>query len=120
MDARLREGIRLFNAGRFFESHEQLEEVYLQTEDEHKPFFEGLIQLAAACRLFRDFGEKQGPVRMIRQALIRLENYQPRYMRIQVGQLIDAMEAWACRVEATRGAVRDQIPKIRWRRFVFF
>lgn len=120
MDARLREGIRLFNAGRFFESHESLEDLYLQTEEEHKPFLEGLIQLAAACRLFRDLGEVQGPVRMVRQAIIRLENYQPTYLRIRVKDLIQAMEAWAKEVEAGNGAMRERIPKIRWRRFIFF
>ena len=40
MDARLREGIRLFNAGRFFESHESLEDFYAGAEPEHKPFVE--------------------------------------------------------------------------------
>ncbi len=120
MDARLREGIRLFNAGRFFESHESLEDLYLHTDEEHKPFLEGLIQLAAACRLFSDFGEVQGPVRMIHQAIIRLENYQPTYLGIRVEDLIRAMEQWAKQVKADAEAVREQIPKIRLRRFIFF
>ncbi len=120
MDARLREGIRLFNAGRFFESHESLEDFYARAEREHKPFVEGLIQLAAACRMFRDFGEVQGSVRMVRQAVIRLENYQPRYLGIRVGDLTHAMEDWAKRAEAESGAVNEPIPKIPLRRFFFF
>jgi predicted metal-dependent hydrolase len=120
MDARLREGIRLFNAGRFFESHEQLEDFYLQAGEEHKAFLEGLIGLAAAFRLFRDFGEVKGPVRMIYQALIRLENYQPTYLRIRVKDLIQTMEAWAKQAETDSGEVREQIPKIRLLRFIFF
>lgn len=119
MDARLREGIRLFNAGRFFESHELFEEFYLGAEDKHKPFLEGLVQLAAACRLFCDFGEIKGPVRMVHQALIRLENYQPTYLRVRVKDLIAAMEAWAERAQADGGAAREGIPKIRQRRFLF-
>ncbi len=120
MDARLREGIRLFNAGRYFESHESLEEFYLQTEEKHKPFLEGLIQLAAACRVFCDLGEVKGPVRMVHQAIIRLENYQPTYLKIRVKDLIQAMETWAKQAEADAAAVRDEIPKIRLRRFIFF
>lgn len=120
MDARLREGIRLFNAGRYFESHERLEEFYLGAEEKDKPFLEGLIQLAAACRLVRDFGEVKGPVRMIYQANIRLENYQPSHLSIRVKDLIAAMEAWGKRAEADAGAVREEIPKIRLRRFPFF
>ena len=46
---------------------ESLEDFYAGAEPEHKPFVEGLIQLAAACRMFRDFGEVEGPVRMARQ-----------------------------------------------------
>jgi predicted metal-dependent hydrolase len=120
MDARLREGIRLFNAGRYFESHESLEGFYLRAKDDHKPFLEGLIQLAAACRLFCDFGEVKGPVRMIRQAIIRLENFQPTYLGIKVKNLSQAMEAWAKEAETDSAAVREAIPKIPLRRFLLF
>ena len=101
MDARLREGIGLFNDGRFFESHEVLEAFYLETDDASKPFLEGLIQLAAALRIFADFGEIKGPVRMVRQALIRFENYQPAFMQVRVAELSAALETWA---KATDGA----------------
>jgi uncharacterized protein len=120
MDARLREGIRLFNSGRYFESHERLEEYYLGAEAEQKPFLEGLIQLAAACRLYSEFGEVKGPVRMMYQAIIRLENYQPVYLRVRVKDLIAAIEAWAKRAEANADRVRAEIPKIRLRLFPFF
>ena len=119
MDARLREGLRLFNAGRYFESHESLEDFYLTADEEHRAFVEGLIQLAAACRLLCDFGEIKGPVRMIYQAIIRIENYQPAHLGIRVKDLIEAMEGWAKKVEADAGRVREPIPKIRTRRFIF-
>ena len=120
MDARLREGIRLFNAGRFFECHETLEDFYLEAEEEHKPFLEGLVQLAAACRLIRDFGEVKGPVRMIRQAIIRLENYEPTYFGINVKELIQAMTKWTELLDVDAdGApgLHQQNPKIRRRWF---
>jgi predicted metal-dependent hydrolase len=120
MDARLREGIDLFNQGRFFESHEMLEQFYHQTEAAHKPFVEGLIQLAAAFRLYSDFGESKGPVRMIRQALIRFENYQPSYLEIRVKDLSESMEAWAEKSEDSPGRPLLSIPKIRRDRFSLF
>lgn len=120
MDARLREGIRLFNEGRFFESHESLEDFYLRSVEEHKPFLGGLIELATAFRLCLDFGEVRGPVRMIFEAVIRLENYQPTYLGIKVKDLIQTMERWAKRVEADSGAVSEPVPKIRLRRFTFW
>ena len=121
MDARLREGIRLFNEKKFFECHEIWEDFYQETEELHKPFLEGLIQLAAAFRLFCDFGEIQGSVRMIYQALIRFENYQPSFLQVRVTELHQAAEAWAKATEVP-GAMpsASSIPKIHLQRFSFF
>lgn len=121
MDARLREGIRLFNETKFFECHEVLEEFYQETDDAHKPFLEGLIELAAAFRLFCDFGEVKGPVRMIYQALIRFENYRPAFLQIHVAELHQAAEAWAKAADAP-GAMPSAsgIPKIHVQRFTVF
>lgn len=121
MDARLREGIRLFNDGRFFDCHEVLEGFYQEAEDVNKPFLEGLIELAAAFRLFCDFGEVKGPVRMIYQALIRLENFQPVFLQIRVKELFQAAEAWAQAAEASETKPSAAaIPKIQYQRFSFF
>lgn len=120
MDARLREGIRLFNEGRYFESHESLEDSYRRAEDKDKPFLEGLIQLAVACRIFCDFGEVKGPVRMVRQAIIRLENYRPLYLNVKVQEMIEALEAWTERAEADGASAGNQPPQIQFRRFGFF
>ena len=111
MDARLREGIRLFNERRFFESHETWEQFYQETDDAHKPFLEGLIELAVAFRLYTDFGEIKGPVRMIYQALIRFENYPSSHLEIRVKDLSESMEAWAKGMDGTGKAV-SSIPKI--------
>jgi len=121
MDARLRDGIRLFNDQKFFECHEVLEGYYQDSELDTKPFLEGLIQLAAAFRMFIDFGEVKGPVRAIYQALIRLENYQPVYLQIRVKDFSTAVEAWAKAAEAA-GATPSaaNIPKIRLQRFTIF
>jgi predicted metal-dependent hydrolase len=120
MDARLREGIGLFNKGCFFECHEVLEQFYQKTEDTNKPFLEGLIQLAAAFRIFSDFGETRGAVRMIRQALIRFEPYQPSFLQVRVEELCTAMEAWAQLAEsADRSVSISSIPKIQTQLFNF-
>ena len=46
------EGLRLFNAEDFFESHEVLEELWSETQDERKKFYQGLIQAAVALLHF--------------------------------------------------------------------
>jgi len=120
MDAGLREGINLFNQGRFFEAHETWEMLYQRAEINDKAFLEGLIQLAAACRLIEDFGEIKGPVKLIYQALIRLENYQPIHLEVKVADLAVAMEAWAKEIEASGLRGRKPVPTIALRRFGFF
>ena len=121
MDARLREGITLFNQGKFFDSHEVLESFYHETGPENKPFVEGLIGLAAAYRLFCDFGEIKGAVRLIYQALIRLENYQPAFLQVHVKELCQSAEAWAKAAEAAGAQPSaSDIPKIKLQRFSFF
>jgi predicted metal-dependent hydrolase len=120
MDARLREGINLFNQRRFFEAHEIWEMLYQSAEINDKPFLEGLVQLSAACRLIEDFGEIKGPVKLIYQALIRFENYQPTYLDIKVADLAAAMEAWAKELEASGARGQKPLPTITVRRFGFF
>jgi hypothetical protein len=118
MDARLREGIRLFNDRQFFQCHEVLEEFYRDAEDAHKPFLEGLIQLAAAFRLFCDFGETRGPVRMMHQALIRFENFQPAFLEIRVNDLCQAVDTWARNAEAGGPRLHaSDLPRIQIERF---
>ena len=120
MGARLREGIRLFNEQQFFECHEILEPYYQETEAHNKPFLEGLIQLAAAFRLYREFGEVKGPVRMVHQALIRFENYQPSFLEICVNDLSQAAEAWAKAAENAADRVSSALPKIKLQKRTFF
>jgi predicted metal-dependent hydrolase len=121
MDARLREGINLFNQRRFFDCHEVLEGFYHETDEANKPFLEGLIQLAAAFRLFCDFGEIRGSVRMVYQALIRFENYQPVFLQVRVQDLCQTVERWAKAAEsADTKASASSIPKIQIQRFSFF
>jgi hypothetical protein len=121
MDARLREGISRFNDRRFYECHVLLESFYQDTEAANKPFVEAVVQLAAAFRMFADFGEVKGPVRMVRQALIRFESYQPSFLQVKVKELSESMNDWAKAVEKT-GATPStaNIPKIPLQRFSFF
>jgi len=119
MDARLREGIRLFNDGSYFQSHEAWEDFYQRAAESEKPIVEALIQLAAALRMRADFGEVKGPVRAARQALIRLENYQPAYLGVKVSTLMQAVAEWADASEKDAAASVER-PKISLQRFGLF
>jgi len=64
-------GIELFNAGRYFESHEVLEKVWLQAEGEEKTVLQGLIQAAAAL-LHLERGNLVGARSLMRKSRERL------------------------------------------------
>jgi uncharacterized protein len=121
MDARLREAISLFNNRQFFECHEILEAFYQETEAANKPFVEALIQIAAAFRIFAEFAEVRGPARMIYQALVRFENYQPDFLQVRVKELSAALETWAKQAQqAPNPPPVSSIPKISLQRTGFF
>jgi hypothetical protein len=80
-----------------------------------------LIQLAAAFRIFSEFAEVKGPVRMIYQALVRFENYQPDFLQVRVQELSAVMEQWAKQAQqAASPPPVTSVPKIPLQRFGFF
>ncbi|XVJ52060.1 MAG: DUF309 domain-containing protein [Vampirovibrio sp.] len=67
------EGICLFQAGRFWESHEAWESAWrLLPRSQQKILIQVLIQIAASCVLFQD-GRRSGSQRKRGQALHKLE-----------------------------------------------
>jgi len=64
-------GIELFNAGRFFESHEALEEIWLGSEGAERELLHALIQSAAALHHFQR-GNLKGASSVFRRARSKL------------------------------------------------
>lgn len=72
------EGIRLFNAEDFFESHEVLEELWSETQDERRKFYQGLIQSAVALFHFGN-GNLGGAKKVYLSSRKYLEPYRPAF-----------------------------------------
>jgi predicted metal-dependent hydrolase len=89
-----REGIELFDQGRFFEAHEAWEEIWRSTTPEPKRFFQGLIQVAAALHQFRDLKRKDGPRRTLAKGRRNLEPYAPSTLGIDVEGLLRSVGEW--------------------------
>ena len=90
-------GVQQFNDGYFFEAHETLEDLWMQSPWPTRRFLQGVIQLAAAfVHLVRH--EYPGTVRLLGHALQKLADFAPRYMGVDVEQLL--LEA---------GRTRDQL-----------
>ncbi len=114
--ARFREGIGLFNEGRFWHAHEAWEAVWRRKPGEWEYFFKGLIQAAAAFHQL-ERGRYRGTAHHLDNACAKLAPFAPEYLGVDTGALLRALEI--CRAESRRlgpGGMdrfpRRRIPKI--------
>ena len=106
-----REGIALFNAGRFYEAHEAWEEIWRSTTPEPKDLFQGLIQIAAALHQFLDLHRTEAPRRTLAKARRRLEPYLLSELGIDVEALLRRVAEWDDWLEHRQGK-RPRLPVI--------
>jgi predicted metal-dependent hydrolase len=85
------EGLRLFNAEDFFESHEVLEELWSETQDERKKFYQGLIQAAVALLHFGN-GNLGGAKKVYLTSRRYLEAYRPEYEGLDVARFLESLQ----------------------------
>ncbi len=85
------EGLRLFNAEDFFESHEVLEELWSETQDERKKFYQGLIQAAVALLHFGN-GNLGGAKKVYLTSRKYLEAYAPVFEGLDVVRFLADMQ----------------------------
>jgi uncharacterized protein len=111
------EGIRLFNAGEFFECHDVLEELWTETVGEEREFYQGLIHAAVA--LFHFENENLGGARKMYSSARRyLEPYGTRYMGIDLAAFLAAFEECFCELLAAKEypqgmrPAKERVPRI--------
>src|SRR5436190_15755643 len=85
------QGLRVFNAEDFFESHEVWEDLWSETQDERKKFYQGLIQVAVALLHFGN-GNLGGARKLYTSSRKYLEPYQPEYQGLDVAKLLNDMQ----------------------------
>ena len=100
-----------FNAQRYYEAHDVLEDLWLRRRDEHHAFFKGLIQLAGAfVHLQKQSARPEHPkdgrrlhpaVRLFRLALANLDAYRPRHLRLDVAAVCAMCAAFAEEIAAS-------------------
>lgn len=90
MDGRLKEAISLFNRRAYFESHEILEGMWqTATEEADKTFYESLIRFATGLHLRFNRRNRQGAINLLTQGLMKIEEYRPTHLGIDVVRLYD-------------------------------
>lgn len=91
----LEDGIRLFNAARWYEAHETWEDLWRETSGEKRLFYQGLVQVAVGLYHFSG-GNTRGGRRVLERGLKKLETFPPAYAEIDnqrlIGELKGALE----------------------------
>ncbi|HLJ10337.1 MAG TPA: DUF309 domain-containing protein [Planctomycetaceae bacterium] len=85
------EGLRLFNAEDFFESHEVLEDLWSETQDERRKFYQGLIQAAVALLHFGN-GNLGGAKKVYLSCRKYLDPYRPEFEGLDLAAFLDALQ----------------------------
>ncbi len=104
----LREGLRCFHSGAFFEAHEHWESVWLAAQEPEKTFLQGLIQVAASFHHFQR-GNLARTVSLLRSALRRLEVYPEAFAGVAVDPLRATIRLW---LDALGTPTRSLVPPL--------
>jgi hypothetical protein len=107
----LRDGMRCFDGGEFFEAHEHWELVWLTAPEPEKTFLQALIQVTASFHHFQS-GNVVGTVSLLRGALGRLERYPGEFAGIAVDPLRLAIREWIEALESAPQSSPPAIPRI--------
>lgn len=91
-DRRFLEGLGLFNEGKYFECHEVIEGLWLETpsHDEYRDLYKGVIQAAAAIYQW-DRGILTGARGLFTTAVGYLDRYRPEALGLDVDSLVKEM-----------------------------
>ena len=106
IDPRFKKGLELFNQGEYFECHEVIEDLWLETDpkDPYRDLYKGVIQAAAAIYQF-DRGILSGAKGLFNTSIEYLESYRPKALGLDVSRLIEGLKnffgpsgAWDCKL----------------------
>ena len=89
VDSRFTRGLELFRKHEYFECHEVIEDLWLETpeSDTHRDLYKGVIQAAAAIYQF-ERGILSGARGLYKSAVAYLEKYRPSALGLDVHELI--------------------------------
>jgi len=109
----LREGLRSFRSGFFFEAHEHWESVWIAAEEPEKTFLQGLIQVAALFHHLRR-GNRVGAASLLRSALRRLDLYPEVFSGLMVAPLRTAIRLWLEALDAVPQSSLPSVPQLQF------
>jgi predicted metal-dependent hydrolase len=84
--------VRLFNAGRWFEAHEVLEDAWRAEPAEIRRLYQGLLQVGVGLH-HASRGNLRGALRLLDRGMAHLERFRPRRLGLEVDALLDEAAA---------------------------
>ncbi|MBI4467223.1 MAG: DUF309 domain-containing protein [Acidobacteria bacterium] len=101
-------GLDCFNCGQFFTCHEVLEEIWLQERESEKPFYQGLIQVAAGFHHLIEKRNPPGALSLLRAGAEKLRRYPPDSHGIDLTGLLGQLVPWLEHLQ--QGLAADDLP----------
>jgi predicted metal-dependent hydrolase len=93
-----REGIRLFNAGKYFEAHEELEIAWKDERGKIRELYQGILE-AGVTYLHIKRGNYRGAIKVFGRSMKWLRGWPASCRGIDVAQLREDLEAAIAQVE---------------------
>jgi uncharacterized protein len=85
------QGIEEFNRGEFFECHEYLEEAWMQESGRVRYLYQGILQVGVGFSHLQN-GNWRGATGLLRNGTIRLQEFEPVTLGVDVTKLIRESE----------------------------
>ena len=109
-------GIEEFNRGEFFECHEFLEEAWMQEPRRVRFLYQGILQVGVGFYHLKN-GNWRGATGLLRNGTIRLKEFEPDTLGIDVAKLVRESEQCLAKLEELgRTRVREfdttRIPRV--------
>ena len=111
-------GIEEFNTGEFFECHEFLEEAWMQESGRVRYLYQGILQVGVGFYHLQN-GNWRGATGLLRNGTIRLKEFEPVTLGVDVAKLIRESERCLQELEMLgRERINEfdasKIPKVEW------
>jgi uncharacterized protein len=82
------QGVEEFQQGQFYACHDTLEALWIEAQEPHKTFFQGILQIAVACYHLGNQNWR-GAVILLGEGIRRLSPYQPDYASLDINYFLD-------------------------------
>ncbi len=111
-------GIEEFNRGEFYECHEYLEEAWMQEPRRVRFLYQGILQVGVGFYHLQN-GNWRGATGLLRNGTVRLREFEPESLGIDVARLVRESERCLRELEELgREGIeefdRAGVPKVEW------